>query len=130
MKTFLACVVLAAACGGGGKPAAESPEHEAEAHEHGGGEAQEHEEFPEPVRKFHDVLAPLWHMEVGTERTLKTCASIADLEREAGPLADATLDASLADLEKACGEPDRPRFDAAFTKVHESFHAIAEKSEK
>lgn len=110
--------------------------------EHHGEPAHQHA-FEAGVKNFHDVLSPLWHAEAGEKRVADTCTASADLagkaaaiEAEPVPAAAngqddawktkaAALTASVKELETVCAG-DRATFDAAFTKVHDSFHALIE----
>ncbi len=138
-RILLACILFAAACGGGAAPAPgptePTPEKAEPAHE-------EHGDLPDAVHSFHEALRPLWHSEAGPARTDKVCAAVPDLQAEAGPMSDGSpvpedkladysskvgaLKTALVELGEACGEEGRPDFDAAFTKVHEAFHGVAE----
>jgi hypothetical protein len=142
MKLTLALALTLAACGGGAAqpaPAEPTPVDEKPAEDH-------HGDLPDAVHAFHDALRPLWHSEAGPERTEKVCAAVPDLQAEAGPMSDGSpvpedrladysskvgeLKSALVALEEACAEDGRPEFQAAFTKVHDAFHAIAEFFEK
>jgi hypothetical protein len=142
-RILLACTLFAAACGGGGTPApgpTEPATNNAEpAHQHDG---EDHGDLPDAVHSFHEALRPLWHSDAGPERTEKVCTAVPDLQAEAGPMSDGSpvpedkladysskvgaLKTALVELGEACAEDGRPDFDAAFTKVHEAFHGVAE----
>lgn len=106
------------------------------------GHADKHK-FEGGVKSLHDVLAPLWHAPHDDARPTNTCAAVADLvakataiEAEAVPAAaggkDEAWKAGAADLTKTTKEletlcaGDRKDFEAAFKKMHESFHALIE----
>jgi len=129
------------ACGGSAEPAPAQPAAQTAPADQTAPAGEEHEhDFPPAVAGFHDRLAPLWHAEAGPQRVDDTCKSIDDLEGEAGPMHDGTpvaedqaqayfqavgdLKSALGELRDACDEDGRPNFDAAFTKVHEAFHAV------
>jgi len=140
MKRILSALLisLAAACGGSSEPAPAQPTPQPEAtaaHE-------DHSELPPAAAAFHDRLSPLWHADAGAKRTDDTCAATDDLLAEAGPMHDGSpvaedklqayseavgaLKTAIVELGDACKEEGRPNFDAAFTKVHEAFHAVIE----
>ena len=128
-------LVLVGLCGCGGS---QQPRTDA-AHD----EAEHHEELPEAVRSFHDVLSPLWHSEAGPDRTERTCAAVPSLrERAEGvrfapppPAAESdsagwqtsadALFESVGALETECAVEGRPAFEARFSEVHDAFHALA-----
>ena len=139
MKRILSALMftLAAACGGSSEPAPAEPTAPetapAPAHE-------EHSEFSPEATAFHGTLSPLWHADPGAKRTDDTCAATGDMLAKAGPMKDASklpadkqqaygeavtaLEASVNELAAACKVEGRPGFDAAFTKLHEAFHAV------
>lgn len=144
MRTLtLAFLVFAAACGGKDKGSATTAteQHGEHSGEHGGG--MHHELTPE-LKGFHDVLQPLWHAPQGAQRIADTCASIEKLRMAADTVATATppvaanadtwtagtraLVTAVAGLEKECTEKDPGRFEAAFAKVHDAFHALMEQA--
>lgn len=104
--------------------------------------AHEHH-FEGAVKSYHDVLSPLWHAAAGEQRTNDTCAAAADLvtkaaaiEAEPVPAAAsgkddawkqnaAGLSAATKELQTVCGG-DKAGFEAAFGKLHDSFHALIE----
>ena len=92
------------------------------------------------MTKFHDTLRPLWHAEQGPKRMPDTCAAIGELRAGADAIATATpptpanadtwttgtraLVAAVTDLEAACKANDAAKFEPAFAKVHDAFHAL------
>ena len=91
------------------------------------------------VHAFHEILAPVFHMEKGAPRVEKTCAAVADMKTAAKPVAaDASDDASkvragaltssVDALEAACGAAGRPDVEAKLESVHDAFHAVMEAS--
>ncbi|HEX5061777.1 MAG TPA: hypothetical protein VFV99_20560 [Kofleriaceae bacterium] len=132
----LAIVIAAAACGGK-KPAPATTT--TEQHAEGEGHGMEHEGMPAEMTKFHDVLAPRWHAEKGPQRMKDTCAAIPEFKADADALAKATppekanadtwtastkaLVDSVNGLDPVCQANDAAKFEEAFHKVHESFHA-------
>ena len=146
IRTLSLIVVLTAAACGGKKPApatttttptaegAEGAGHEG--HEGGG----EHAGMPAELTKFHDVLAPRWHADKGPQRMKDTCAALPEFRADADAIAKATppekanadtwttstraLVDSINGLETTCKANDTSKFEAAFHKVHESFHGL------
>src|SRR5437660_1799430 len=73
---------------------------------------------PPGLAKFHDLLAPRWHADKGSQRTVDTCNAIAELKAGADAIAKATppreanadtwttgtkeLVAAVAELEHVC----------------------------
>ena len=106
-------LTAAVACGNAHTPA--NVEHQ---HQH---------ELAPAVGAFHSVLAPLWHMDKGPERTAKTCAQRDTLRERAIATGDEELAEATRALVTACEEDERPHFEARFGQVHERFHAVAKK---
>lgn len=133
MKRTIVLLAMTAACS---KPAptTTTPVEKHEAHD-------EHANMPAEIVKFHDILSPRWHAEKGPQRMKDTCGAIADFRGGAeaiGKLAapagsDATkwtastkeLGDAVSGLDQAC-TADEPKFEEAFHRVHEGFHAVAE----
>jgi len=156
MKTALIGFLFAAALGcGGGAPSGSSTAEPLESsrvsqtHAEGKKPAAEptHEEamnLPPEVTHFHDTLAPRWHAEHTPQRMTDTCAAIGQFHADATAIVDAAapkgadpqawasggreLDAAVAGLDKACQGKDAAAFEAAFEKVHHSFHRVMESS--
>lgn len=140
IRTLTLVVVLAAtACGGKqSTPATSSTAQKSEGHEDH--EKMEHEGMTPEMTKFHDVLAPRWHADKGPQRMKDTCAAVPDFHADADAIAKATppvkanadtwtsgtraLVDSVNGLEMTCKANDTAKFDEAFGKVHESFHAV------
>jgi hypothetical protein len=145
---------LVAACGPA-QPAADSghaAEHGDHGKEHGGHHdgkghgAKEHgghHDLGGALGAFHDVLAPVYHMEKGAARDEKTCASVGAM-RDTGakvaaePAGDAaawtpaaeTLSKRIDELDTACkaaGHPDAP---AKLESLHDAFHALMDLARK
>lgn len=87
---------------------------------------EEHEQMSPELGKFHDVLAPHWHAEAGAKRQADTCAAIGEFRAAAGPVGAKRLSEAVEALDAACKAGDAGRFDAAFARVHEAFHAQLE----
>jgi hypothetical protein len=136
---LLASLSAAVACGGneappttptssehGGHGGGHGDHHGGNKGEHKGEHGDHHKDLPPTTKAFHDVLAPLWHMEKGPDRTAKTCAQIATLRDKATATGNKELVAATTALSAECDKEGRPEFDARFTTVHERFHALAE----
>jgi hypothetical protein len=119
-----------AACGGATPEPATTPTSSAKEEHHGDHKGDHkgdhHKDLPAPVHAFHEVLAPLWHLEKGPDRTAKTCAQVATLREKATATADKELLAATTALAAECDKAGRPDFDARFSAVHERFHKLAE----
>lgn len=92
------------------------------------------------MKAFHDVLAPRWHADKGPQRMKDTCTALPDFQRDADAIAKATpprsahadtwtastkqLVAAVGELDTTCKANDATSFEAAFQKVHESFHGV------
>jgi hypothetical protein len=125
---------LAAACG--------SKQPTPAAHTETGMSGGEHEmeKMPPEMKAFHDVLAPRWHAAKGAQRMKDTCAALPDFHADADALAKATpprganadtwttgtkqLVGAVSELDTTCKTNDATSFEAAFGKVHESFHGL------
>ncbi|MBX7084106.1 MAG: hypothetical protein K1X88_33165 [Nannocystaceae bacterium] len=113
------------------------------AHAHGEGAEHEHEhQFAGGVKSFHDTMAPLWHAPKDDARVGNTCAAAAELVAKAGTIESEPMPAAATDadawktrsgelsaaakgLQTTCSG-DRKDFEAAFTTMHEAFHALIE----
>ena len=121
---------------------AESPhehgEHEhADKHEHaekhGEGEKHHKKLADGPVKDFHDVMAPVFHMEKGAARVEKTCAAVPAMKERAAALVSAAtpegkdhaaaLSTSVGELETACGG-DKATVEAKLETAHDAFHKV------
>lgn len=145
-RIFVVALLFAAACGGKSAPATHT-DHEGSG---SGSAAQgpmmghkgEHDDMSPELRKFADILAPLWHAEKGDKRAAAGCAAVPDLTAAADAIGKATpppsanadewtkgtrgLVDSVAGLGVACKEDDTFGFDAALSKVHDAFHHLME----
>ena len=135
----LAIALSAAACGGK-KTAPATATTTTQPAEAGEEHKEPHAGMPAEMTKFHDVLAPRWHSEKGPQRMKDTCAALPEFKNAADAIAKATppekanadtwtagtraLVDSVAGLEPPCKANDTAKFEAAFHKVHESFHAL------
>ena len=138
----LVFVLAAAACGGKKSAPATTttttqPSEPGGAHE---GHEMEHEGMSAEMTRFHDILRPLWHAAQGPKRMPDTCAAIGELRTAADAIAKSTpptqanadtwtsgtraLVAAVNDVEAACKTTDTAKFEAAFTKLHDAFHAL------
>ena len=96
--------------------------------------------MPAEVAKFHDLIKPLWHADLGDKRTADTCAALPAIQAQADavakapapPAADATkwaaatkelVDAAAA-MKDPCDKKDTAAFEPAFKRVHEGFHGL------
>jgi hypothetical protein len=140
MKRLLFVTIVLAACGGSEKPADKTMPMGGEGEGHDGHDmGKEHPKLTPELDAFHEVLAPRWHADKGDARINDTCTAAPDFLTkakaiEAGPVppkADAKewasaahmLVASVEGLSQTCAG-DRASFDAAFTSVHDAFHAL------
>lgn len=93
------------------------------------GAAEKHRHsFARDVDALHEVLGPLWHAPKGKERAENVCAQASKLEslsREIHSGDSGALLASIADLKVQC-KSDPSDIDAAFSRVHDAFHHLAE----
>jgi hypothetical protein len=156
MKTVLMTVSIAvAACGGTtkrGSTSADDPDgrdramsHVGDEHQMGHGKAGEKHgeaEMPPQLTRFHDTLAPRWHAARGPQRTADTCAAISQFHANAEAIAVAEapskgdpaawsrggkkLTEAVVALEVTCKSKDAEAFEAAFARVHETFHGLME----
>lgn len=84
--------------------------------------------FARDVDALHAVLAPLWHARAGKERSENVCAQAPGLEGLARDIrsGDATvLVTSIVALKAQC-QASPTDIDAAFARVHDAFHHLAE----
>jgi hypothetical protein len=142
IRTLSLVIALAAAACGGKKsePTTTSTTSGGTAGAESGGSHEEHAGMPAELTRFHDILRPLWHAEKGPKRMTDTCAAVPQMKTEADAIAKVTppvpanadtwtsgtraLVASVADLDVTCKANDSAKFEAAFSKVHDAFHAL------
>lgn len=106
----------------------------------GHGKHQHDHDFEGAVVSFHDTMAPLWHAAAGEARLADTCAAADALiehaqavksepapaevtDGDAWTAASADLVAGAQFLKITCADTPAD-FDAAFTALHEAFHAL------
>lgn len=142
-----ACGGPSTPAGGAQEPAGQEPaamEHEGHAHEGApkqGGEGEHHHQFTPEIGAFHDVLAPIWHMEAGPERQAKTCEaaeSFVTMAREVesgavpeaaqgGPdawaAATAKQTAAFEALQAGCAAQSDD-ITELFSAAHDAFHGV------
>ncbi len=102
-------------------------------HDHHGGEKHHKKLADGPVKDFHDVMAPVFHMEKGAARVEKTCAAVPAMKDKAAALVSAAaadgkadaaaLSTSVGDLETACGG-DKTTVEAKLETAHDAFHKV------
>ena len=97
-------------------------------------------EMPSEMHAFHDLLSPRWHAPQGAQRMKDTCDAVPQFQSSADTIGTATppttanadtwtnatraLVAAVGELATACQGGNTGTFEAAFTKVHEAFHAL------
>ena len=84
--------------------------------------------FANDVDALHAVLAPLWHMNAGKERSRKVCEQADKLDALAKDVRSGdikTLLASVADLKAQC-QSSPSDIVAVFSRVHDAFHHLVE----
>lgn len=144
---LLLAVAVGAACGGKGKavaptttttqPAGSGSEQAAPGGEHGN--------LRPELNAFHELLAPLWHAPAGAQRIADTCAAIDRFKAAADAVGKSTppvqtnadswtkatraLVAAVDDLAAACAAKADAKFEAAFAKVHDAFHALMKQAQ-
>ena len=138
IRTLTLCLVLAAACGG--KQSAPATTQTAEPGGPPAGGMGKKQGLSPEMWKFHEALAPRWHAAPGPQRMKDTCDAVPQFQADADAIAKATpptqanadtwtagtraLVAAVADLATTCNANDTAKFDEAFGKVHDSFHAL------
>lgn len=85
-------------------------------------------DFAKDVDAFHSILAPVWHMPLGKERSRRACAQADNLQAAAGAIrsADATQLSGAVSAFKAQCQGNPAQVDAAFAQVHDAFHHLME----
>jgi hypothetical protein len=139
MRTAIACLLFAAACGG-----KTAPEQPYDTHSHGVGEhhdmeMEHHGVGVAEIDKFHETLGPIWHAPEGAERTQHACDAVPTMKDEAtAAVGRARTDnagwegnanalvTAVGKLGDVCATPDRAGFADAFGAVHAAFHAMME----
>jgi hypothetical protein len=144
-------LVSAAACGGSSTPTpppdgahhhgehrgehqgAASGHHGKEHGEHGG----RHAKMDAEIHAFHEILAPIFHMDKGKARADKSCDAVTAMKDAGAKIASsrasddakskaATLSTEIDALGTACAAPDRAGVEAQLDKLHDAFHAVME----
>lgn len=83
-------------------------------------------DFPDDIMAFHHVMAPLWHLEQGSERVKLTCSSIGKMSDLATKINNSE---KLLDTVKALGatcSQKEEAFNNAFKNVHDAFHQVSD----
>lgn len=145
-RTLTVALALAiAGCGGSGTEAepaddtsagGEEHAHHDEHHSHDeAGHAEEHHHGEEPhdhtmsaeLRAFHDVLAPVYHMDPGAERAQASCDAAAQLTSLAPDVSEDAVGA-VATLTTTCEaeELDAAAAEENLEGVHDAFHHAME----
>lgn len=133
-----------AACGGAATPGPAAPGEDHD-HTHMSGEDPEemhhepHEGMTGSLHELHELLAPVYHLEKGADRSTKACAATGSFRAkatkvEAEPKGEpaawkAKTDAfvgAVDALETACKAPGQADVDAGLEKVHDAFHALVD----
>lgn len=109
---------------------------------HDKGHGEEHKgkhkhEFTGGMKAFHDVLAPVYHMEKSPARGDKSCEAVGAMKTAAGQIAGEpkgdpsswksradALNASVDALGEACKASGRPAVEGKLEAVHDAFHAL------
>ena len=84
--------------------------------------------FARDVDALHAALAPLWHAQPGKERARNVCTQVERLDGLAREIRSGDTKAMLASIAglKAQCLANPAEIDAAFAKVHDAFHDLAE----
>lgn len=107
-----------------------------EDHEEGGHD-DGHPQMDGDLHAFHEVLAPVFHMDKGAARADKACAGAAAMKEAAGKVAAsrsndgakgkaAELVTQVDALAAACAGTDKSAVEAKLDEVHGAFHATME----
>jgi hypothetical protein len=129
----------------GGK---EHDHHGGKEHDHHGGKEHDHHHgFVGALDGFHEVFAPIWHMQPGPERLKKACDELTRLTEKAaavqsGPVpepakADETgwkteagaLVTEVDGLKADCAVKERPGVEARLKTVHDGMHKLGARVE-
>jgi len=111
-------------------------EHEGEHAEGEHAEGEHHEAMDADLHAFHEVLAPVFHMEKGVARAEKACSDVPSMKDAAGKVASsrteddakakaAALVAAVDALGAACSN-DTHGSEGRLDEVHAAFHAVME----
>lgn len=135
-----AFALVALGCSSSPPPKEPGHEHGEHAHDHGGHHehgGEHHGPQDGAMKGFHDVLAPVYHMDKGAPRDEKTCGSVAAMKDAAAKVAaepkgdpadwkakSDALSQSIAGLEPACAAAGRAEVSAKLEVVHDAFHAL------
>jgi hypothetical protein len=99
-----------------------------------------HQRVSAELAKFQEALGEKWHAPKGEQRMKDTCAAVPQMETlstDAAKLAAPAgvdggkwtastkdLETSIAELKGTCGGTDLAKFEPAFEKAHNAFHAL------
>lgn len=91
-------------------------------------EGRHEHDFPKEIMNFHNVMAPLWHMENGEQRMNATCQSVTKMQELARLIENSNaLMESLKSVTTKCSTVED--FDAAFSSLHDEFHKLSDSKE-
>jgi hypothetical protein len=138
MRRIFFVVAFLVACGSK-QPSPTKTGEPAGSGDHAGSADQHHAEMPSEMQAFHDLLSPRWHAPQGAQRMKDTCDAVPQFQANADAIGKATppttadadtwtnatraLVSAVGDLATAC-KGNQGAFEAAFSKVHEVFHAL------
>lgn len=107
------------------------------------GKGHHKHEFTGAIKEFHDVLAPVYHMEKSPARVDKSCEGVAAMKAAASkipaePKGDPVVWKSRAEalsqsvdaLDSSCQVEGRPEVQAKLEVLHDAFHALMEAEQK
>ncbi|PCI72745.1 MAG: hypothetical protein COB38_03615 [Gammaproteobacteria bacterium] len=87
-------------------------------------------DFPKEIMAFHHVMAPLWHMDEGAERTNLSCDTTDKMLSLTKDIADSeNLANAVTEMKKTCTDK-KANIQADFKKVHDAFHKVSDKTKK
>jgi hypothetical protein len=142
--------LLFAACSSATPEAHDAATHDEQGEHHGDGDHDEHDEhagdgdhhdhhppMDADLHAFHEVLAPVFHMDKGAARADKACAGAAAMKEAAGKVAASRtndgakgkateLVTQVDALAAACAGADKSAVEAKLDEVHGAFHATME----
>ncbi len=87
-------------------------------------------DFPKEIMDFHHVMAPLWHMDKGIERTKLSCEATQKMLILTKDITNSQkLAKAVSKMQNACISK-KTDIQKEFKSVHDAFHKISEQTKE
>lgn len=84
-------------------------------------------DFPKEIMAFHHVMAPLWHLELGAERTKLSCEATDKMLALTKDIANSKeLVSAVTEMKKTCD--NKADIEQDFKNIHDAFHKVSDQA--